>query len=195
MTSDEPPDPGDDHGSDASTRATHPVTSQAVTGPLSDQVLAELVREFADAVLVADPTGTIIFWNVAAERLFGWTAAEVTGRTMDVIIPERLRARHWEGWHHVMSTADTKYGDTLLEVPALHRQGHRLSIAFTVSLLTEPGSKRVTAVAAVLRDDTARWQQRRDQRDEIARLRALAGTTSAAAGSNGSPPPERSSAK
>ena len=142
------------------------------TLPVSDEILADLVRELADAVLVSDATGTITFWNVAAERLFGWTAAEAVGHTLDIIIPERLRARHWEGWHHVVSTGETKYGDTLLEVPALHRDGHRLSVAFTVSLLTDSESKRVTAVAAVLRDDTARWQQRRDQRDEVARLRA-----------------------
>jgi PAS domain S-box-containing protein len=189
MTSDEPSDL-DHHGTDdAPTRATYPAENPVATASVSDQVLAEFVRELADAVLIADPNGTIIFWNAAAERLFGWTAAEVTGRTMDMIIPERLRARHWEGWHHVMSTAETKYGDTLLEVPALHREGHRLSIAFTVSLLIKPGSKQVTAVAAVLRDDTARWQQRRDQRDEIARLRALAGANSASENAVGSPPP------
>ena len=124
--------------------ASAPVDNQAV----ADHTLAEFVRQLADAVLVADPTGTIVFWNGAAERLFGWTAAEVTGRSMDVIIPERLRARHWEGWHHVMSTAETKYGDTLLEVPALAprrtttlRRLHRL-IAHRTRLETGHGRRR-----------------------------------------------------
>jgi PAS domain S-box-containing protein len=139
---------------------------------VSNDTLAELVRAFADAVLIADPGGTIIFWNTSAERLFGWTAAEAQGNTLDLIIPARLRARHWEGWRHVIATGETRYGATLLEVPALHRDGRGLSVAFTVTLLTAPDTGQVTAVAAVLRDDTARWQQRREQRDEIARLRA-----------------------
>ena len=163
-------DPSDEGGDEA--RAVDVHDERSATLPVSDETLADLVRELADAVLVSDASGTITFWNVAAERLFGWTATEAVGQSLDIIIPERLRARHWEGWHHVMRTGETKYGDTLLEVPALRRDGHRLSVAFTVSLLTDPESKRVAAVAAVLRDDTARWQQRRDQRDEVARLRA-----------------------
>jgi PAS domain S-box-containing protein len=141
------------------------------TSGVSDRVLAELVRHLADAVLIADGNGTIVFWNDAAERLFGWTAADAIGQTLDLIVPERLRNRHWEGWHRVMATGQTKYGESLLEVPAQHREGRPLSIAFTVSLLTDSGGT-VTGVAAVFRDDTARWQERRAQRDEIARLRA-----------------------
>ena len=139
---------------------------------VSDRTLAELVHRLADAVLVADRDGTITYWNDAAERLFGWTAAEAIGQSLDLIVPERLRARHWEGWHKVVATGETRYGDSLLEVPALRKDGEPLSIAFTVSLLTGAGSTDVSVVAAVLRDDTARWQQRREQRDEIARLRA-----------------------
>ena len=139
---------------------------------VSDQTLADLVHRLADAVLVAEPAGTIVYWNDAAERLFGWTAAEAIGQSLDLIVPERLRDRHWEGWQKVVATGETRYGDSLLEVPALRKDGQPLSIAFTVSLLTEADSTAVSAVAAVLRDDTARWQQRREQRDEIARLRA-----------------------
>jgi PAS domain S-box-containing protein len=136
-----------------------------------DAVLAELVRGLADAVLIADTRGTIVFWNAAAERLFGWPAGEAVGESLDLIVPERLRNRHWEGWHRVMATGETKYGESLLEVPAQRRDGQPLSIAFTVSLLTDV-SGVLTGVAAVLRDDTARWQERRAQRDELARLRA-----------------------
>jgi len=141
--------------------------------PVCDDVLADLVRGLADAVLIADAAGRIVFWNDAAERLFGWPADEAVGQSLEMIIPERLRGRHWDGWQRVVASGETKYGTTLLEVPALHRDGRQLSIAFTVSLLTAPdGDGAVTAVAAVLRDDTERWRQRREQRDEIARLRA-----------------------
>ena len=143
------------------------------SGPaMDDEVLAEVVRRLADAVLIADAHGEIVFWNAAAERLFGWSEAEAVGQRLDLIVPERLRDRHWEGWHRVMATGETKYGDSLLEVPALRRDGTPLSIAFTVSLLTDPGTDKVTRVVAVLRDDTVRWQERREMNAELARLRA-----------------------
>ena len=139
---------------------------------VSDEVLAQAVRRLADAVLIADADGQIVFWNAAAERLFGWSESEAVGHRLDLIVPERLRDRHWEGWHRVMATGETKYGDSLLEVPALRRDGTPLSIAFTVSLLTDPGTDKVTRVVAVLRDDTVRWQERREMNAELARLRA-----------------------
>src|SRR5688572_7923864 len=58
-----------------------------------------LVDHLADAVLVADRAGAIVYWNDAAERVFGWSATEAVGETLDLIIPERLRKRHWDGWN------------------------------------------------------------------------------------------------
>lgn len=136
----------------------------------TDQTLAELLRHLADAVVISDADGTITFWNDAATRLFGWPAHEALGRSLDLIIPERLRDRHWTGYRQTMATGHTNYGDRLLEVPALHRDGRTLSIAFTVSLMHDPDGTP-TAIAAVLRDDTERWQERRQLRAEIAALR------------------------
>ncbi len=139
---------------------------------LSDETLAELTRSLADAVVIADPTGTIVFWNAAAERVFGWTAAEAVGSQLDLIVPERLRDRHNAGFGHAMAAGETKYGEQLLEVPALHRDGRPLSIAFTVTLLhCETG---VAGVAAVVRDETAHWQERRQLRSELDALRQAA---------------------
>jgi PAS domain S-box-containing protein len=136
----------------------------------SDAGLAELVREMADAVIVADPSGTIMFWNQAAELLFGWSAAEATGRSLDLIVPERLRDRHWSGYRRVMATGRTDYGSRLLEVPALHRDGRSLSIGFTVTLLRRPDGT-IRGIGAVVGDETERWQERRALRDELTRLR------------------------
>jgi PAS domain S-box-containing protein len=138
---------------------------------LPDETLAALLRGLADAVVVADPEGTIVFWNEAATRVFGWPADHAIGQSLDLIIPERFRARHWDGYEKVMATGVTSYGDRLLEVPALRRDGEPLSIAFTVTLL-HGGNGEVTGIAAVVRDDTTRWNERREQRAEIARLRA-----------------------
>ena len=123
----------------------------------------------ADAVVIADASGTIVFWNSAAERVFGWTAAEAVGRSLDLIIPERQRSPHWDGYHTVMATGHTRYGTELLRVPALHRDGTRRSIAFTVTLLTD-GAGAVTGIAAVVRDETQRWH---DEQELRRRLRDL----------------------
>jgi PAS domain S-box-containing protein len=137
---------------------------------LTNDDLADLVRQLADAVVVADSDGVITFWNDAATRIFGWSAAEAVGRSLDLIIPERFRERHWAGYRHTMATGHTSYGDRLLEVPALHRDGHTVSIAFTVTLLFAGGTAP-RAIAAVVRDDTARWHERRRLRAELAHLR------------------------
>lgn len=138
----------------------------------TDAELGGLVRELADAVVIADAGGTIVFWNGAAERVFGWSENEALGQSLDLIIPERQRARHWTGYQRTMATGETKYGDQLLEVPALRRDGRPLSIAFTVTLLCRSGEALPYAIAAVLRDDTDRWQERKQLRDEVAALRA-----------------------
>jgi PAS domain S-box-containing protein len=145
-----------------------PVTDWA---EVHDTELAELVRRFADAVIIADAEGAIVFWNDAAERLFGWTAAEATGQTLDVIVPERLRDRHWDGYRRVMATGVSAYGTKLLEVPAASKDGRPLSIGFTVTLLHHPDGT-VKGIAAVVRDETERWQQRRALRAELESLRA-----------------------
>jgi len=141
------------------------VTSDRKRDPaLSRPGSAELARlwdDLADAVIIADPAGEIVLWNRAAERLFGWPAPEAIGQTLDLIIPERLRDRHWTGYQQVMETGQTSYGDRLLEVPAVHRDGRTLSVAFTVTLMTRPDNT-IASIVAVLRDETARWNERRD---------------------------------
>jgi PAS domain S-box-containing protein len=140
---------------------------------VEDGALAQLMRDLADAVVICDATGAIVFWNDAATALFGWPAEEALGQSLDLIIPERQRARHWAGYERVMQTGHTDYGDRLLEVPALHREeGRRLSIAFTVSLLKHPGEAQPWGIAAVIRDDTERWQERREMRARLAELAA-----------------------
>jgi PAS domain S-box-containing protein len=134
---------------------------------LDDHVLASLVSGLADAVVVADPTGTICFWNDSAERVFGWSAAEAIGASLDLVIPERQRGRHWDGYQRVMSTGETKYGSDLLRVPSLHADGQRHSIAFTVTLLRDPAGA-VAGIAAVVRDETERWNEEQELRRRAA---------------------------
>lgn len=135
--------------------------------------LDQLVAAMGEAVVVADPHGEIILWNPAAERMFGFSASEALGKSLDLINPERHRARHWEGFHKTMETGQTRYGNDLLRVPALHKDGRSLSIAFTVALLFDPGGA-VTGIAAIIRDETARWQEDRQLRRRLAEFEAKA---------------------
>ena len=132
---------------------------------------AKLVESIGDAIVISDAQGIIIYWNPAAERIFGFSKAEALGSTMDFIVPERLRHRHNEGYEHSMQTGTTRYGDKLLTVPALHKSGKPLSIAFTVSMIFDENHKAV-AVAAVIRDDTERFTEQRALKKRIADLEA-----------------------
>ena len=131
----------------------------------------QLVEGAGDAIMVCDAEGAIVFWNRAAERIFGFTEAEALGRSLDLIIPERQRGRHWDGYRTTMATGITKYGADLLRVPALHKEGRTLSIAFTVSLLFS-ADRQVTGIVAIVRDETARFAEDRKQRARLAELEA-----------------------
>ena len=130
---------------------------------------AQLVQALGDGVIVCDVAGDIVFWNAAATRIFGFTAQDATGQSLDLIIPQRQQQRHWDGYHKTLATGVTRYGNDVLRVPALHKEGKPLSIAFTVALLHDAQGK-VSGIAAVVRDDTVRWSEERALR---ARLRDL----------------------
>jgi PAS domain S-box-containing protein len=130
-----------------------------------------LIRGAGDAIVAAGPDGTILLWNRAAERIFGHTEREALGHSLDLIIPERFRIRHWEGYRGVMQTGQTRYGAAVLRVPALHKDGRSLSIAFSVALLYSP-TQEVQAIAAIIRDETDRWEQERALRQRLAELEA-----------------------
>ena len=131
----------------------------------------------AEAIVAVDREGVVRFWNPGAERLFGFAAAEAVGRSIDLIIPEPQRARHWAGFRRVMATGESRYGDgDLLAVPGLRKDGARVSLEFTiVPLRDEEG--RMEGMAAVLRDVTRRFEELRALRRELAAARAGADGT------------------
>jgi PAS domain S-box-containing protein len=144
---------------------------------VSDEVSPERLGQavlgtVSDAIVHADREGTIRFWNPGAERLFGFTAAEALGRSLDIIIPEPQRARHWDGFRRVMETGESRYGQgDILAVPALHKEGRRLSIEFTI-VPVHAADGRMEGMLAILRDVTRRFEELRALRREIAALKA-----------------------
>jgi PAS domain S-box-containing protein len=100
-----------------------------------DRLLEQFVDNASDAILVSDRAGIISFWNSGAEQLFGHTAAEAVGQSLDLIIPVNLRGRHWDGYHRVMATGETKYKTGLLSSPGIRKDGSRISLEFSMVLL------------------------------------------------------------
>ena len=132
-----------------------------------------IVDQSSIAIVFGDRQGVIRLWNAGAEAMFGWTAAEALGQSMDMIIPEKHRARHWEGYDKVMESGVTKYGRSVLAVPALTKDGRRISIEFNV-VLVKDAEGRVLGVAATMQDVTARWERDKTLRARVAELEGKA---------------------
>jgi nitric oxide dioxygenase len=112
-----------------------------------------------DAILICDGAGTVRYWNAAAERVFGFHATEALGVSMNLIIPEHRRARHWAGWEATMRTGITRYVEgQLLAVPALHKDGRQISIEFSIQLVKDRDGQ-IEWVVAIIRDVTARYMR------------------------------------
>lgn len=135
----------------------------------SEALAHAIIEATPDAVIFAGRDGAIQLWNGGAEALFGHTAEEALGQSLDLIIPERLRPRHWEGYDKVLETGVTKYGRELLAVPGVRKDGSRMSLEFSIAPLHDEGGA-ITGFAAIMRNVTERWEQ---DRALHARLREL----------------------
>ena len=126
-----------------------------------------LLEGEADAIVACDRDGIIQMWNAGAVRVFGFAAEEAVGQSLDLIIPERLRARHWDGWRHTIATGESRYsgGDTL-SVPALRKDGAQISVEFTISAVRDAAGE-ITGLAAVMRDITARFEELKALRKQV----------------------------
>jgi|SRR5512132_1644126 PAS domain S-box-containing protein len=131
--------------------------------------LKSFIKAAGDAIIAVASDGKIILWNPAAERIFGFTANDAVGQSLDLIIPARFRERHWNGFHQVMQSGQTRYGAEVLRVPALHKDGRALSIAFTVALVDSTNDDS-RAIVAIVRDETQRWNEERELRRRLAEL-------------------------
>jgi len=141
-----------------------------------DSLLTQLVNDAPDAILIADRGGIIRFWNKGAEHMFGYTAAEAVDQSLDLIIPENLRGRHWEGYWRVMASGETKYKTGLLSSPGVRKDGSRVSLEFSMVLLRDDNGA-MEGCASIMRDVTERWKKEKELKERLAACDAkLAGT-------------------
>ena len=137
--------------------------------------LAEaILQSSGDAIIATDSEGLITAWNVGATRIFGFDETTALGQSLDLIIPENQRARHWAGYREVMQTGKSRYADgATLAVPALRADGSRISIEFTIVPLKD-GNGAMTGMVAILRDVTERFAELRELRKAVAAAKTAA---------------------
>ena len=134
-----------------------------------DWIYRQIVDFSQDGMLFADQEGIIRLWNTGAETIFGYSAREAIGQSLDLIIPEKLRERHWEGYYRVMDTGETRYGNELLKVPALRKDGKKLSIEFSI-LLVRDRQNQIIGSAAIIRNVTERWKKEKALNEKLKSL-------------------------
>ncbi len=140
-----------------------------MTTPKHEWLCRSIVENAPDAMVFADREGKIRLWNAGAEAMFGYSAQEALGQSLDIIIPENLRGRHWEGYNRTMATGETKYGKDLLAVPGIRKDGTRISLEFSIVMLRGDDGQ-LLGPAAILRDVTARWKKEKELKDRLAAL-------------------------
>lgn len=153
--------------------AGHAAGEARIADITEEWIAAAVVSATPEAIVVCDAEGVIRLWNDGAQRMFGYSTDEAVGQNLDIIIPEKLRKRHWDGYHKTMATGQTRYGDQLLSVPATHQDGHRLSIEFSVALLQQDG--RIVGISAIMREVTERRNEERALRARLAEVEARLG--------------------
>jgi PAS domain S-box-containing protein len=131
-----------------------------------EMICRQIIENSQDAILFANRSGIIDLWNMGAEEIFGYKKEEAVGKSLDLIIPEKLRQRHWEGYQSVMETGESRYGKELLKVPAIRKDGTSISVEFTI-MLVQDRSNKILGTAAIIRDVTERWKQEKELKKKI----------------------------
>ena len=132
----------------------------------TEVIYRQIIENSQDAILFANRNGIIDLWNSGAEEIFGYKKEEAIGKSLDLIIPEKLRQRHWEGYHKVMETEESRYGKELLKVPAIRKDGTSISVEFTIMLVRNLQNK-IMGTAAIIRDVTEHWKQEKELKQKI----------------------------
>jgi PAS domain S-box-containing protein len=135
----------------------------------SDTLADAILSMNSDAIIAANKEGIIRFWNPEAERIFGYASGAAIGQSLDIIIiPERLRKRHWDGYYHVIKSGESRYGHgNILAVPGIKKDGAGVSIEFTIVPLRDAAGQLI-GLAAIMRDVTKRFEEIRALKQKLA---------------------------
>jgi PAS domain S-box-containing protein len=141
-----------------------------------DLYLKQTVEKSQDAILIADREGIIRFWNAGAERILGYSAEDAIGQSLDLFISEKLRGWHWEGYHRVMVSGETKYKTGLLSSPGIRKDGSQVSLEFSMVLLNDADGS-MQGCASIMRDVTERWLKEKELKQRLATCEVVQGNS------------------
>lgn len=142
--------------------------------PTQEWLARTIVADSSDAIMFSDRDGIIRLWNSGAEKMFGFTTEEALGQSLDLIIPENLRGRHWDGYGRVMQSGTSRYSADMLSAPALQKGGARISTEFSMVMVKNDAGEML-GVAAIIRDVSARWQNEKELKERLKALEAEKG--------------------
>lgn len=145
------------------------MNSQLVPGQTGSQLCDAILMQAADAIIFADRDGVIRLWNLGAEALFGFPAVEVIGSSLDVIIPERFRQAHWEGFRRAVTSGRTRHGNSVRTTAAVHKSGRKLYVDLSFGLVRDDSGSVIGSVA-VGRDCSVRHTADKTLRERLAEL-------------------------
>ncbi|MFZ2628824.1 MAG: PAS domain S-box protein [Rugosibacter sp.] len=128
------------------------------TGKTEDEafnLFQAIIEQAPDAMIYADKNGTIRVWNRGAEAIFGYAAEEAIGKNLDVIIPERFRRAHWDGFNKAIAAGQTRHSGKAMTTRSVHKNGNKLYVDMSFSLVKDRAGN-VMGSLAIGRDSTAR---------------------------------------
>ncbi len=143
-----------------------------------DELRSMLIQQAPDAVIFAGPEGIIREWNPAAERMFGHSPEGAIGQSLDLIIPERFREAHWNGYKRALLAGETRYSGQTLPTRSIRKDGSTIYVELTFAIIHDAYGKVIGALSHA-RDISERWAREREQRQHLQELECqLRGTTS-----------------
>jgi PAS domain S-box-containing protein len=143
-----------------------------MSGPISlESTALHILRSMPEAVIFCDLEGVVRIWNGGAEKVFGWTADEAIGQSLDMIIPERMRKAHWDGFHQAIARGGVKAGRTSMITRSLHKTEESIYIDMSFEMVRNEAGEMLGSLA-VVRDATRRFTEEKALRKQLAELTA-----------------------
>ncbi len=136
-----------------------------------ESAAASILRCMPEALIFSDNEGLIRAWNAGAEQVFGFSAAEALGQSLDIIIPERMRRAHWDGFHAAVARGGTKPGRTSMITRSLHKSGEQIYVDMSFAMVKDEAGQLIGSLA-VAREATARYTEEKNLRRQLAELSA-----------------------
>ena len=141
------------------------------TNMLTHELALALVTQSPDAIVYSDTEGAIRVWNDAATRVFGFTAEQAVGESLDIIIPERFRKAHWKGFERALANRATKYAGEALATRSARSDGTKIYVELSFAIVLDADGE-VVGVLSTARDITERYEEAQANRQRIQELEA-----------------------